>query len=79
MPIGLIEVTDIPILRQIIKEISTTSNTQTKNKEKYPDGEMHRVLSLNGIIFEWGNSILGFDLIIPHINYIYTNIFFERV
>ena len=41
MPIGLIEVTDIPILRQIIKEINTTSNTQTKNKEKYPDGEMH--------------------------------------
>ena len=65
-PISIIEVTDIPILRQIIRPLS---NIWTKNKENYPDGAMHAALSLNGIIFEWGNSILGTDLVIPHINY----------
>lgn len=65
-PVSIIEATDIPILRQIIRPLS---NIWTKNKENYPDGAMHAALSLNGIIFEWGNSILGTDLVIPHINY----------
>ena len=39
---------------------------------------MHRVLSLNRITFEWGNSLLISDLIIPHKIYI-QNIFFEHI
>ena len=65
-PVDFLVKTDIPILSQIIRPLS---NAWTKNKENYPDGAMHAALSLNGIIFEWGNSILGTDLVIPHINY----------
>lgn len=66
-PVTFIELADdIPILRQIVRPLS---NYWTKNNENYPDGAKHAAFSLNGIIFEWGNSILGSDLIIPHINY----------
>ena len=40
---------------------------------------MHRVLSLNRIIFEWGNSLLISNLIIPHKIYNIQNIFFEHI
>ena len=39
---------------------------------------MHEAISLNRIIFEWGNSLLISDLIIPHKIYI-QNIFFENI